>query len=99
MNLNNRYCFPKYMIHTLSTKIKQRRSKLNNFLISNRDSLEPEKHHQIHGALSEMDFILNLLENHKKQETHKENNPDDVFLFKPLAKKSVNLVDFVKGLF
>ena len=87
------------MIHTLSNKLKQRRNKLNTFLNNNKKDIEPEKHHQIHGALNEMDYILNVLENHKKQEVHKENNPDDIFLFKPVNKKSLNIIDFVRGLF
>jgi hypothetical protein len=87
------------MIHTLSNKIKQRKDRLSNFLYNNKEDISPEKHHQIHGALDEIDYILNILENHKKQEIEKENNPDDVFLFKPVNKKSLNLFDFVKGLF
>lgn len=87
------------MIHTLSNKVRERKSKLNSFLTNNKEDLSPEKHHQIHGALNEMDFILNVLESHKKQETIKENNPDDIFLLKPVNKKSLNLIDFVKGLF
>ena len=86
------------MIHSLSLKIRQRKEKLNDFLTNNIDDLEPEKIHQIHGALNEMDFILNLLENHKKLEVQQENHPDDVFLFKPISKKA-SIMDFVKGLF
>ena len=88
------------MIHTLSNKIRLRKSKLNTFLINNKDDLSPEKHHQIKGALEEIDYMLNLLEKHKKLEIEKENNlKEDLFLFKPVNKKSVNVVDFVKGLF
>jgi len=87
------------MIHTLSNKIKQRKNKLNTYLSNNLDSLELEKHHQIKGAINEIDFILNLLENHKKEEIKKENKPDDVFLFKPINKKSSNFTNFVKKLF
>ncbi len=87
------------MINTLSNKIRKRKTKLNTYLINNREEISIEKHHQIKGALEEMDFILNMLEQHKKLEVHKENNPDDVFLFKPTSKKSLNFVDFVKGLF
>jgi hypothetical protein len=87
------------MIHTLSSKIKQRKAKLNSFLANNKDDINPEKHHQIHGALNEIDYILDVLENHKEAEVQKENNPDDVFLLKPVTKKSLNFFDFVKGIF
>ncbi|MBT3720324.1 hypothetical protein HN789_05550 [archaeon] len=87
------------MIHSMSNRIKQRKSKLNNYLTNNKEDLKPEKHHQIIGALNEMDHILSILENHREKEIHKENNPDDVFLFKPISKKNLSVLDMIKGLF
>lgn len=86
------------MIHTLSNHVKQRKSKLNTYLTNNNDDLHPERQHQIYGALNEMDNILEVLENHKKEETHLENNPEEVFLFKPIKKKA-NVVEFIKNIF
>ena len=86
------------MIHTLSSKLNQRKSKLNIFLNNNSDELSLEKRHQIIGSLNEMDYILNVLNQHKNLEVHQENNPDDVFLFKPIRNMGFvhNIKNYIK---
>ena len=89
------------MIHTLSSKINQRKSRLNIYLNNNVDNLKPEKKHEISGALNEMDNILDILKKHKHKEVHQENNPDEIFLFRPIHSKGFihNIKEYVKGLF
>ncbi len=90
------------MIHTLSSKINQRKSRLNIYLNNNHKDLKPEKKHQISGAIAEMDNILEILKKHKNKEVHLENNPEDeVFLFRPIHDKGLihNVKEYVKGLF
>ena len=91
---------PSIMIHTLTSKVNERKSKLDNYLTNNSD-LTKEKKHQMKGAMKELDKIHKLIQSHKHQEVHLENNPDEVFLFKPMQDKNFlhQAKQFVKDLF
>jgi len=89
------------MIKTLSDKVSERKGKLSTFYSNSYKDISAEKRHQITGALSELDNILTIIKEHKGLEVHKENNPDTVFLLRPVQEKSfiANIKDFIKEVF
>ena len=71
------------MLSNLTRYTENRKGKLVSLLNFNKDTLSLEKQHQIYGAISELDYLADMLKNLKDEEIEKENNPGGMFLFKP----------------
>ncbi|MCM2324878.1 MAG: hypothetical protein NDI94_00295 [Candidatus Woesearchaeota archaeon] len=87
------------MITNLIMQIEERKGKLITILDSKQ--AKTKRYQEIIGAIAELDNILKLLRDLKETEEYRENNPDDVFLYKPTNHAGViqNAKDFVRELF
>lgn len=83
--------FPRLMISSLILQIEERKSKL--MTLFENGKLDHEKQQNIMGAIQELDNILKILDDLKDTEEFKENNPEDVFLYKPVNN---GIFDFIK---
>ncbi|MBN2368508.1 hypothetical protein JXC34_05810 [Candidatus Woesearchaeota archaeon] len=89
------------MASDLEYYVRKRKGKLITYLNNNTDELSLEKQHQIYGAITELNRIMGLLDDSKKEIAEKERNPDEVFLLKPIYSKGVvnDFINFLKDLF
>ena len=79
------------MISALILQIESRKSKL--MTLFENGKLNDEKLQNIKGAILELDNILKILDDLKDTEEYRENNPDDIFLYKPVNN---GIFDFIK---
>ena len=80
---------------------QSRKGKLITYLNNNTDELPREKQHQIYGAITEIDNIIEILNSCRPNEIHEENNPDELFLFRPIHGKGLlnDVKKFIKEMF
>ncbi len=89
------------MISTMTNFLHDRKGKLITYLNNYTDELSLEKQHQLYGAITELDTMIEILKNLRKKEIHKESNPDEIFLFRPIHSKGFikEFIGFIKDFF
>ena len=89
------------MISQLTFVAQNRKSKLVTYLNNYNDELPLEKQHQLYGAITELDSIIETLANLRSKEIRQERNPNEIFLFRPIHSKGIlsNIKNFIKDLF
>ena len=89
------------MISSLTNFLHDRKGKLITYLNSYTDELPLEKQHQLYGALTELDTMIEILKNLRNKEIDKESHPDEIFLFRPIHSKGAikEFIAFIKDFF
>ena len=89
------------MISSLRYIAESRKGKLLTYLNNNTDEMTLEKQHQVYGAITEVDNILEVLSNFRHAEIAKESKPDELFLFRPLHGKGIftDMKEFIREMF
>ena len=89
------------MISSMTNFLHDRKGKLITYLNNYTDELPLEKQHQLYGAITELDTMIEILKNLRKKEIHKESHPDEIFLFRPIHSKGVikEFIGFIKDFF
>ena len=89
------------MISSMTNFLHDRKGKLTTYLNNYTDELPLEKQHQLYGAITELDTMIEILKNLRKKEIHKESHPDEIFLFRPIHSKGVfkEFIAFIKDFF